>query len=36
VFLVRVVDRQDLDALRQRVIGVVRRLRDAAERDAED
>lgn len=36
VILVRVEDGQDLDALRRRVVGVVRRLREAAEREADE
>jgi len=36
VFLIRVADGQDLDELRRRVVGVVRRLRDAAEREADE
>jgi pimeloyl-ACP methyl ester carboxylesterase len=36
VFLVRVEDGQDLDALRRRVVGVVRRLREAAGREADE
>jgi hypothetical protein len=34
VFLIRVADGQDLDELRRRVVRVVRRLREAAEREA--
>jgi alpha-beta hydrolase superfamily lysophospholipase len=36
VFLVRVENGQDLDALRRRVVGMVRRLREAAEREADE
>jgi alpha-beta hydrolase superfamily lysophospholipase len=36
VFLARVEDGQDLDALRRRVIGVVRRLQNASEREVDD
>jgi hypothetical protein len=36
VFPIRAADGQDLDELRRRVVGVVRRLRDAAEREADD
>ena len=36
VFLVRVADGQDLDEVRRRVVGVVRRLRDAADREADE
>lgn len=36
VFLVRVEDGQDLDALRRRVVGMIRQLRQAAEREADE
>ena len=36
VFLIHVADGQDLDELRRRVVGVVRRLREAAEREANE
>ena len=36
VFLIRVEDGHDLDGLRRRVIGVVRRLRAAAEQEADE
>jgi alpha-beta hydrolase superfamily lysophospholipase len=36
VFPISVADGQDLDELRRRVVGVVRRLRDAAERETDE